>query len=62
LSSAVAGLAGGFVFEGAGFRILGLGVASVVLLVVLAVARWREPVPVPVAGVPSRGDRGARVP
>ena len=62
LSSAVAGLAGGFVFEGAGFRILGLGVASVVLLVVLAVARRREPVPVPVAGVPSRGDRRARVP
>jgi len=62
LSSAVAGLAGGFVFEGAGFRILGLGVASVVLLVVLAVARRREPVPVPVASVPSRGDRGARVP
>jgi MFS family permease len=62
LSSAVAGLAGGFVFEGAGFRILGLGVASVVLLVVLAVARRREPVPVPVASVPSRGDRRARVP
>ena len=62
LSSAVAGLAGGFVFEGAGFRILGLGVASVVLLVVLAVARRREPVPVRVAGVPSGGDRRARVP
>jgi MFS family permease len=45
LSSAVAGLAGGFVFEGAGFRILGLGVASVVLLVVLSVARLREPGP-----------------
>jgi MFS family permease len=62
LSSAVAGLAGGFVFEGAGFRILGLGVASVVLLVVLAVARRREPVPVSVASVPSQGDRRARVP
>jgi MFS family permease len=62
LSSAVAGLAGGFVFEGAGFRVLGLGVASVVLLVVLAVARRREPVPVPVASVPSQGDRRARVP
>jgi MFS family permease len=62
LSSAVAGFAGGFVFEGAGFRILGLGVASVVLLVVLAVARRREPVPVSVASAPSRGDRGARVP
>lgn len=62
LSSAVAGLAGGFVFEGAGFRILGLGVASVVLLVVLAVARRREPVPVRVASVPSGGDRRARVP
>jgi MFS family permease len=62
LSSAVAGLAGGFVFEGAGFRILGLGVASVVLLVVLAVARRREPVHVPVASVPGRGDRRARVP
>jgi MFS family permease len=62
LSSAVAGFAGGFVFEGAGFRILGLGVASVVLLVVLAVARRREPVPVRVVSAPSRGDRGARVP
>jgi MFS family permease len=62
LSSAVAGLAGGFVFEGAGFRILGLGVASVVLLVVFAVARRREPVPVHVASVPSQGDRRARVP
>ena len=62
LSSAVAGLAGGFVFEGGGFRILGLGVASVVLLVVLAVARRREPVPVRVASVPGQGDRRARVP
>jgi MFS family permease len=45
LSSAVAGLAGGFVFEGAGFRILGLGVASVVLLVVVSVAQLPEPAP-----------------
>ena len=62
LTSAVAGFAGGFVFEGAGFRVLGVGVASVVLLVVLAVARLREPVPVRVAGVRIEGDRRARVP
>lgn len=51
LSSAAAGLAGGFVFEGAGFRVLGLVVATLVLLVVLAVARLREPVPVRVEDV-----------
>jgi MFS family permease len=50
LSSAAAGLAGGFVFAGAGFRILGLGVATVVLLVVLAVIRLREPAAVRVEG------------
>ena len=39
LSSAGAGLASGFVFEGAGLRVLGFGVAAVVFLVVIAVAR-----------------------
>lgn len=43
-SSAVAGLSAGFLFEGAGFRVLGFGVAALVLLVVLAVARLRDPV------------------
>jgi MFS family permease len=61
LSSAVAGLAGGFVFEGAGFRILGLGVATVVLLVVLSVVRLREPVVVRVDDAVNRGDRRAPV-
>lgn len=46
LSSAAAGLLGGLVFEGAGFRILGFGVATVVLIAVLGVARLREPSPV----------------
>jgi MFS family permease len=45
-SSAVAGLAAGFVFETAGLRVLGLGVASLVLLVVVSVARWRGPIAV----------------
>jgi MFS family permease len=49
LSSAIAGFAGGFVFEGAGFRVLGVAVATLVLLVMLAVVRAREPAPV-VAG------------
>ncbi len=44
LSSGAAGLVGGFVFEGAGMRVLGFGVATVVLLVVVAVARMRETV------------------
>lgn len=44
LSSGAAGLAGGLVFEGAGMRVLGFGVATVVLLVVVAVARMRETV------------------
>lgn len=48
LSSATAGLAGGFVFEGAGFRVLGLAVATLVLAVVLALVRMREPTPVAV--------------
>jgi MFS family permease len=52
LSSAAAGLAGGLVFEGAGFRALGFGVAFVVLLVVVAVARLREPSPVLAAPEP----------
>jgi len=42
LSSAGAGLASGFVFEGAGLRVLGFGVAAVVLAVVVAIARLRE--------------------
>ncbi len=45
LSSAVAGFAGGFVFEGAGFRVLGFAVATLVLVVMVAVLRAREPVP-----------------
>jgi len=45
-SSAVAGLSAGFVFETAGLRVLGLGVASLVLLVVVSVARWRGPIAV----------------
>lgn len=45
LTSAAAGLAGGIVFDGAGFRILGFAVAAVVLVVVLAIARLREPAP-----------------
>ncbi len=44
LSSAFAGLTGAFVFEGAGFRVLGLGVAGVVLLVMVSVLRVREAV------------------
>jgi MFS family permease len=47
-ASATAGFAGGFVFDGAGFRVLALGVATLVLLVVLAVLRMRERAPVPV--------------
>lgn len=47
--SAAGGLAGGFVFEGAGFRVLGLAVATVVLIVVLGLFRMREPVAVAVA-------------
>ncbi|HJU57938.1 MAG TPA: MFS transporter [Actinomycetota bacterium] len=45
VSSAIAGFAGGFVFEGAGFRVLGVAVASLVLVVMLAVLRAREPAP-----------------
>jgi MFS family permease len=41
LSSAFAGLAGAFVFEGAGFGVLGLLVAGAVLAVALSVARLR---------------------
>lgn len=43
--SATAGFASGFVFEGAGFRVLSLAVATIVLVVVLAVLRVREPDP-----------------
>lgn len=43
LSSAAAGLAAGFVFEGAGFRVLGLATATLVLVVVLSALRLREP-------------------
>ena len=49
MSSAIAGFAGGFVFEGAGFRVLGVGVASLVLVVMVAVLRAREPAPVVVS-------------
>ncbi|HEX6332372.1 MAG TPA: MFS transporter [Actinomycetota bacterium] len=50
-SSAAAAFAGGFVFESAGFRVLGFAVAALVLLVVLAVVRLRPraPLPEPVA-------------
>ncbi len=43
LSSAAAGLASGFVFEGAGFRVLGLATATLVLVVVLSALRLRAP-------------------
>lgn len=46
-SSAAAAFAGGFVFESAGFRALGFGVAALVLLVVLAVVRLRPAAPAP---------------
>lgn len=49
LSSAFAGLTSAFVFEGAGFRVLGLGVAAVVLAVVVSLLRVRTQV----AAVPS---------
>jgi MFS family permease len=52
LSSAVAGLAAGSVFESAGFRVLGLGVATLVLAVVLSVLRLREPETLRVADRP----------
>jgi MFS family permease len=45
LSSALAGFAGGFVFEGAGFRVLGVAFATLVLVVMVAVLRAREPAP-----------------
>lgn len=45
LSSAAAGLAGGFAFEGAGLRVVGFGVATLVLVVVIGVARLRAPDP-----------------
>jgi MFS family permease len=44
-SSAVAGFASGIVFEAAGFRVLGVGVAALVLVAILTVVRWRAPVP-----------------
>ena len=47
-ASATAGFVGGFVFDGAGFRVLAAGVAAVVLAVVLLVLRMREGAPVPV--------------
>jgi MFS family permease len=49
LSSAFAGLTSAFVFEGAGFRVLGFGVAAVVLAVVVSLLRVRTQV----AAVPS---------
>jgi len=48
--SATAALVGGLVFEAAGFRVLAAGVAVMVLLVVGAVLRAREAVPVVVDG------------
>jgi MFS family permease len=42
-SSAVAGFVSGVVFDAAGFRVLGIGVAALVLLAILSVARWRGP-------------------
>ena len=49
--SAAAGLVGGLVFDGAGFRALAVGVAAVVLAVVLLVLRMREGISVS-QGVP----------
>lgn len=43
LSSAFAGVTSAFVFEGAGFRALGLGVGALVLVVMMSVIRVREP-------------------
>ena len=43
LSSAFAGLTSAFIFKGAGFRVLGLGVADVVLVVMVSVLRVRQP-------------------
>jgi MFS family permease len=45
-SSAVAGFVSGVVFDAAGFRVLGFGVAALVLVAILGVARWRAPAPV----------------
>jgi MFS family permease len=49
LSSAIAGLTAAFVFEGGGFRVLGVGVATLVLVVLIAVLRARDPIPAMVA-------------
>ena len=46
-ASATAGFVGGFVFDGAGFRVLAAGVAALVLVVVLLVLRMRDGVTVP---------------
>jgi MFS family permease len=45
-SSAVAGFVSGIVFDAAGFRVLGFGVAALVLLAILSMARSRGPVAV----------------
>lgn len=45
LSSAFAGFTSAFVFEGAGFRVLGVGVAGLVLAVMVSVLRVRQPAP-----------------
>jgi MFS family permease len=45
-SSAVAGFVSGVVFDVAGFRVLGIGVAALVLVAILSVARRRGPVAV----------------
>jgi MFS family permease len=46
-ASATAGFVGGFAFAGVGFRALALGVAALVFLLVLAIARVRVPASVP---------------
>jgi len=52
LGSAGAGLAAGFVFEGAGFRVLGVAVAALVGAVLVGLLRLREPAPaVPVGEI-----------
>lgn len=47
-AAATAGFAGGFVFDGAGYRVLAAGVAAMVLIVVLLVIRMRDGTTVPV--------------
>jgi MFS family permease len=51
-SSAVAGLAGGIVLEAAGYGALGVGLAALVAVALVGVARLREPA---ASGVPAGG-------